>query len=176
VGKLKIFALIISLVGLISVIGCKKTTNNTVVMQDSVFYSPWTQLKMTTIGDTVYYQDITASKLTQSLLNTGVVLSYLGSPGTSDTAISNASDYGLYQVLHVGYIEVQSYGYLNDFSYSNSGFLYRYVIIPGSVLTTTSLKNFSVQQLNKMSYTDVQKAIGKADSSGSSSNKLTGTN
>jgi len=173
---LKIFTLIISLVGLISVIGCKKTTNNTVVMQDSVFYSPWTQLKMTTIGDTVYYQDITASKLTQSLLNTGVVLSYLGSPGTSDTAISNASDYGLYQVLHVGYIEVQSYGYLNDFSYSSSGYLYRYVIIPGSVLTTTSLKNFSVQQLNKMSYTDVQKAIGKADSSSSSSNKLTGTN
>lgn len=173
---MKILVLIISLIGLVSVIGCKKTTNNTVVTQDSVFYSPWTQLKMTSVGDTVYYEDITASRLTQSVLSSGVVLSYLGSPSTSDTVVANASDYGLYQVLHVGYVEVQSFGYLNDFSYSSSGYLYRYVIIPGSVLTTTSLKNFSVQQLNKMTFTDVQKAIGAATTGSSSSNKLTGTN
>jgi len=176
VRKLKVLSLILGLIGLVSTIGCKKTTNNTVVKQDSVFYSAWMQLKMTNVGDTAYYQDISASRLTQTVLSTGVVLSYLGSPGSSDTSVVNASDYGLYQILDVGNIEVQSYGYLNDMSYSNSGLLYRYVIIPGSVLTTTSLKDFSIQQLNKMKFTDVQKVISTPAAGNSSSNKLTNTN
>jgi len=87
----KIMAIgIVGLIGLVSTIGCKKTTNNTVVKQDSVFYSAWMQLKMTNVGDTAYYQDISASRLTQTVLSTGVVLSYLGSPGSSDTAVATA--------------------------------------------------------------------------------------
>jgi len=115
-----------------------------------------------TNGDSVYVQDLTVSKLTASVIRSGAVLSYLGSPSSGDTAVANSADQGLYPFLDVNTIELQSYGYLNDFSFASSGLLYRYVIIPGNVLATTSLKNFSQQQLNRMTFTDVQKAINGA--------------
>ena len=61
-------------------------------------------------------------------------------------------------MLDVNLIELQSYGYKRDYSTTNSGYIYRYVVIPGSVLTTT-LKDFSKDQLKKMSFTDIQKMI-----------------
>ena len=115
-----------------------------------------------TNGDSVYVQDLTASKLTASVIRSGAVLSFLGAPSQGDTAVANASDQGLYQFLDVNTIELQSYGYLNDFSYSSSQLLYRYVIIPGNVLASTSLKNFSQQQLHRMTFTDIQKATNGA--------------
>ncbi|HLZ88190.1 MAG TPA: hypothetical protein VKQ52_13140 [Puia sp.] len=161
-SKLKIVlsALIVigSLSSLFSVVGCKKTTTN--VVKDSVYYSPWLTISMkaTDAGDTAYYQDITAKTVTAAVIRSGAVLSYLGSPASGDTTVAPASDYGLYQLLNVGNIEIESFGYLNDFSTSNSSLLYRYVVIPGNVLASTSLKNFSQQQLSKMTFTDIQKA------------------
>lgn len=157
---LSALTLTMAIASLFSAAGCKKTY--TTVVKDSVYYSPWIKLSMTrqtSNGDTAFVQDLTASKLTASIIRSGAVLSYLGSPSNGDTAIISASDYGLYQFLDVGLIEVQSYGSQNDFSYSTSGFLYRYVIIPGNVLSTTSLKDFSKDQLNKMKFTDIQQAV-----------------
>lgn len=171
--KLKILSSVTLIAGffLLSV-GCSKSSNSssTSSSTDSVFYSPWIKLQMSTVGDTVYYEDLTASKLTQNILSTGVVLGYLGSPNASagDTSVNNALDYGLYQVLSVGKIEVQSYGYLNDLSFTNSGLLYRYVVIPGTALTTTSLHNLTQQQLNKMSIKEISKALSTPAASDSS--------
>jgi hypothetical protein len=143
------------------VVSCKKTY--TTVQKDSVYYSGWMQINMkpTDAGDTAYYQDITAKALTATVLRTGAVLSYLGAPYQGDTAVYPSSDLGLYQVLDVQLIELQTFGYQNDYSTSNSGLLYRYVIIPANVLAT-SLKEFSKDQLSKMSFTDIQKVLNPA--------------
>ena len=152
-------------------VGCSKNNNNSSSSSktDSVFYSPWIKLQMTSVGDTVYYQDIAASKLTQSLLSTGLVVGYLGYPNNGDTSINNALEYGLYQIFDVGQVEVQSYGYLNDFSFTSSGLLYRYVLIPGTAITSTALKNFSKEQLKGMSLKDITKALSSSSVTDSAS-------
>jgi hypothetical protein len=154
-------------------VGCSKNNNNSSSSKtDSVFYSPWIKLQMTSVGDTVYYQDIAASKLTQSLLSTGLVVGYLGYPNNGDTSVNNALEYGLYQIFDVGQVEVQSYGYLNDFSFSSSGLLYRYVLIPGTAITSTALKNFSKEQLKGMSLKDITKALSSSTATTDSASRL----
>lgn len=153
------------LVGIFSVIftSCKKTTTNNTVVQDSIYYSAWTPLSMTqdvvAAGDTLYIQDITASKITANILSKGAVVAYYGFVTQSgDTAEYNAAEFG-YEAgvaFGVGLIEVT--GYNVDLSYDAGGFLFRYVVIPGNVLTT-SFNGMTQQQLNKMSFTDIQKAI-----------------
>ena len=156
-------ALVVSVVTLISVGGCTKNTNNTYQTKDSVYHSAWTTLSMTASnGDSLYTEDFTAKAVTASIVRSGAVLCYVGGVLSSgDTAASPAVDYGLYSTFALGAIEVQSFGYKNDLS----GYLFRYVVIPGNVLTTT-FKNFSQDQLKRMSFTDVQKAITAGSSSG----------
>jgi hypothetical protein len=158
----------------ISVVSCKKTTTNNTVVQDSIYYSPWIKLAMTaTNHDSAYYQVLTASKITAKVLGKGAVLAYMGQPGypsTGDTAVEDLVAASAVEYLSVGSIEVDSYGYLNDLSFSASGLLYRYVIIPGTVLASTSLHNLTQQQLQSMSLTDIQKAASTpAESSTGSS-------
>ena len=78
---------VVSFLSLFSVSSCKKTY--TTVVKDSVYYSGWMQIVMkpTNAGDTAYYQDITVKALTKSVLRSGAVLSYLGSPYQGDTAV-----------------------------------------------------------------------------------------
>ena|SRR5579871_2192014 len=156
---------------LLTIGGCKKTTTN--VTQDSVYHSAWMTITMTATnsGDTAYYQDITVKTLTASVLRSGVVLGYVGSPYNGDTAVYSPSDIGLYQAFDVNLIELQSYGYLNDYSTSQTGLIYRYVVIPGNVLTT-SLKDYSVTQLKHMSYTEIQKVLNTSGATSGTSNKL----
>jgi hypothetical protein len=148
----------VSVAMILSLVGCKKTTNNTTVIKDSIYYSPWVTLAMTpSNGDSLYYQDFTASKITPSVISTGSVISYIGvpsQPSAGDTTITDLIYWNAVQILSPEAIEVDASGYLNDLS----GLLYRYVVIPGSVLTTTSLHNFTQQQLQRMSFTDLQKA------------------
>ncbi|GGB12069.1 hypothetical protein [Puia dinghuensis] len=157
-------ALVVSIVSLISVGGCTK--NTTYQTKDSVYYSGWMTLSMTgTNHDSLWYEDIAAKSVTASVLRSGAVLGYVGSASSGDTTALSASEYGFSQILNVGNIELQYY--LTD----QSGLLYRYVVIPGNVLTTT-FKNFSQDQLKRMSFTDVQKAINTQGASSGQGNTL----
>ena len=141
-----------------SVVSCTKNNNTTTVEKDSIYYSPWVTLAMTAAdNDSLYYQDFTTSKITPSILSTGAVISYIGvpaQPSAGDTSVTDLIYWNAVQILSPGALEVDASGYLNDLS----GLLFRYVVIPGSILTTTSLHNFTQQQLQKMSFTDLQKA------------------
>ena len=147
---------------LFSVVSCTKNNNTTTVEKDSIYYSPWIKLSMTPTdaGDTAFYQVLSASHVTQNVLSTGAVLSYIGEvgvPNAGDTAVVDLLAANGTQFLTVGQIEIDSY-YV-DLSYStNAPYLYRYVVIPGSILATTSLHNLTQQQLQKMSFTEIQKA------------------
>ena len=128
---------------------------------------------MIILHDTSYSnRHITASALTQSVLSTGVVLSYIGIPGSgtngTDTAVINISDLNTYfqgayitQDLIPGEIEL----YANvDFSQLSA--LFRYVIIPSSVVTNgVGGTVYTKAQLKAMTYADVQKTFGTKASS-----------
>jgi len=174
VRKLKIIFsalfVVVSFAALISVSGCKKTYNT--VVQDSVYYSSWTPLSMTLnvdqqTGDSIYYQDFNNSKITSKIISRGAVIGYFGQVLSGDTTLSVASDwapyYGVVQQLQVGVLDLSAFVNL---SYNNGGFLYRYVIIPGSVLANSSLKDMTKDQLSKMKFTDLQQALNKAQGSG----------
>lgn len=160
--------LIVSFAALISVTGCKKTYNT--VVQDSVYYSSWTPLSMTlnvsSNNDSIYFQDFNNSKITAKLISRGVIIGYFGQVVSGDTTVSIASDwtpyYGVLQQLQVGVLDLSAFV---DLSYSKGGFLYRYVLIPGNVLSNSSLKDMSKDQLSKMKFTDLQQALSKAQSS-----------
>jgi hypothetical protein len=162
VRKLKFLLAAVVVIGIFFTTGCKKTT--TTVVQDSVYYSSWTPLSLTmsgtdTQGDTIYSQQISAPAITAKFISKGAVLAYFGYPSQSgDTVVFNEAELGSFAAVSFapGAIEIDSYGY--DISYSNGGYLFRYVLIPGNVLTT-SFKGMTQQQLNKMSFTDVQKTI-----------------
>jgi hypothetical protein len=116
----------------------------------------------TDAGDTIYTGTVSASHITASIVHSGAVLTYLGIPGdpaAGDTAAESAIDYGLYTTLVTGSIQLTSLGYLNDFTTSTGpyGFVFRYVVIPGTVLATTKL---TPQQLKSMNYAEVTKLLG----------------
>ena len=161
-----------SVTALFLTVGCKKTTNNTTVVKDSIYYSSWSQLTMKlnvdANNDSIYYQDFDNSKITQSVVSTGAIIGFFGTVNSGDTTALNVAElsayYNIEQQISVGVLDISA---LADLSYSNGGFLYRYVIIPGNVLANTSLANLTKTQLQHMSFTDVQKAVsGVATSQG----------
>jgi len=165
VRKLKILFAGLSFCALVTTVNCKKTTNNTTVKQDSVFYSPWMALSMQGFidnnGDTVYLQDFVTKHLDPSLLTKSLVIGYLGYPNPSgnDTIAQNSSEFSptFQQIFLTDTVEVSSLNY--DFSTVNSGYYYRYVIVPGNVLSTTSIRNYSEADLKKISYPDLTRAL-----------------
>jgi hypothetical protein len=144
---------------------CKKTTTNNIVSKDSIYYSPWVQLSLTMVGvdsqgDTVYDQQLTAPSITAKSISQGAVLGFFGGVTQSgDTAMFNEAELGnnVEVTFAPGSVEIDSYKI--DISYDNGGYLFKYVIIPGNILAASSLKGMTQQQLNKMSFTDLQKAI-----------------
>lgn len=155
----KISLLAVIVIGLFSLVGCSKSGSTTVV-KDSIYYSPWLSITMlpTNAGDTTFAENVSASTVTASVVHSGAVLTYLGEPGypaAGDTAAESAIDFGLYATLVTGSIQLTSF--FADFSTSNSGLVFRYVVIPGTVLATTKL---TPQQLKSMSYTEVTKLLG----------------
>jgi hypothetical protein len=161
----------VSVTALFFTVGCKKTTTNTTVVKDSIYYSSWTPLSMTlnvdANNDSIYSEDFNNSKITQSVVSTGAIIGFFGIiNGSGDTTALNVAElsafYNIEQQISVGDLNVSA---LVDLSYANGGFLYRYVIIPGNVLANTSLANLTKTQLQHMSFTDVQKALTAASSS-----------
>lgn len=132
---------------------------------DSILYSAWTTLTMTpqvgTAGDTTWFEAITAAGLTSPIMNNGVVLSYIGIPNSTDTAVFSISEAStlvatISQVLFVGEIDLYA---ASDYSQT----LYRYVLIPGSILTQgIAGQKYTIAQLQKMDYADVKKIVALA--------------
>ncbi len=158
VRKLKVPFLAFGLIAFLSIVSCKKTTNNTTVVKDSVFYSNWTTLEMDYDNtDTVYpfFKEISDSRITNNFISTGAVITYLANVQNGDTVLFPASENGLFTLLYQGGLQVYA---ANDYS----GDLFRYVLIPGTVLTGSSFKGYTQKQLSSVSFTDLQKGLSAA--------------
>jgi hypothetical protein len=172
VRKLKIFFLTVTVIGFVALSGgCKKTYTTVVESKDTVSTSGWLTISDTiytdNVGDTIYQETFVNSKITQAIISDGIVLGYLGSPeSATDTAAALASEYGVYTTFDIGSVTIDSYpadeGGTGDWSTSTTGFLYRYVIVPGSVLATN---NLTKQQAKSMSYTAITKLLSAAKTS-----------
>ena len=161
--KAKLLIFIVSL-GAVLCISCNK--DNTVVTgptgatgRANVKYSGWNTLSMQfSSGDSLYEQTIKVDSLTQPILDSGIVLTYLKS-NSSPTQIVNANAY-MDEVYSVGSINLYS-------SYDYSGFSYRYIIIPGGVsiknarVAASALQIYTKKQPKEMSYEDVIKLMGE---------------
>jgi hypothetical protein len=170
VRKVKFFFLASTAIGFFSIVGCSKSNNSTPASNsDSVYSSGWLNISMTIqtdqYGDTAYTETFTNSAITAAVVNDGIVLSYLGysttSGSTTDTIAEQALEYNVLTNFQVGSVTIESFP-IDDGGYGDlgaDGLMYRYVIVPGSVLTTTGLTR---QQLKSMKYTEVTSALHSA--------------
>ena len=149
--KVKIFFLAATVIGFFSLIGCSKSNNNTPPADDSVYTSSWITLAMNyNSADSDYEQTISAPAVTSAILNTGVVLGYGAYlNNNNDTVVESAIEFDMYQTFSVGSIFLQA-------GFNNTDLWYRYVIIPGQVLTTKGLTPMQARTLN---YAEVTKLI-----------------
>lgn len=168
-SKLKVLSLATLIAGIFLLsAGCSKNnSNNNSSTKDSVLYSAWQpfSMKFETLdnnGDSVYDQTTTAAVITQNVLDKGTVLVYV-SDGSGD--YTDAENAGFSVILGVGQI------YISTFGFVPSNFTWRYVVIPGTIATTStsgSLQTYTPKQLKTMSYAAVSGILGI-----SASNKLT---
>jgi hypothetical protein len=158
-----------------SVSGCSKGTAGPAgpagaAGPDSIIYSAWIGLDMTvqntdSLGDTTYYEAITANSLTSAFLDNGVVISYIGVPGgaaNGDTLVINSTDVYTYtgggyltQDLIPGEIELYS-------NFNLDGILYRYVLVPGDILATNVFKQYTAAQLKAVDFTTLSQLLNTA--------------
>ena len=158
--KLKVLSLAALIAGSFFLsVGCSKSNNNSSSTKDSVLYSAWQPFSMKFEGldnnsDSVYDQTTTAAAITQSVLDKGTVLTYI-SDGNGD--YTDAVNAGFSVILGVGSIYISTYGSVP------SNFTWRYVVIPGTVATTSSsgsLQTYTPSQLKTMSYVAVSGILG----------------
>jgi hypothetical protein len=172
--NLKLLSVLVALFAL-AVVGCKKgdtgpkgdTGAAGPAGPDSILYSAWISLNTPfNSTDSLYEQAITATGLTSAILSKGVVESYVGFPNNGDTAVFNIYDpqlqttNGLFsQILFVGEIDVYA-------TADYTGELYRYVLIPGSVVTNGYKgKVYTKEELRTMTFSQIQKTFNLSSSS-----------
>lgn len=165
--KLKIFFLAVTVIGFVALSGgCKKTYTTVVQSKDTVSTSGWLTISDTiyydNVGDTVYQETFTNSRVTQAIVSDGIVLGYLGAASGGDTAAALASEYAVYTTYDVGSVTIDSYPADENGTGDWTGSLFRYVIVPGSVLATN---NLTKQQAKSMSYTAITKLLSTAKTS-----------
>jgi hypothetical protein len=157
--------LAISMVIVIGMISCSKGTTGPAgpagpAGPDSVIYSAWMPLTLTYVAaDTFYEQTITAPSITQAILDSGVILSYVNFQESNGTyhVIPTAGllGLGIFEDFSVGAINISS---VQDYS----TLPYRYVVIPGSKVansTNQQKKGYTPQELKAMSYEQVQQVL-----------------
>ena len=170
--KLKIFFLAVTVIGFVALSGgCKKTYTTVVQNKDSVFSSGWLTISDTLYtdqyGDTSYQETFSPiAALTQSVISDGVVLTYLGLASGSDTIASLAAENGVQTTYAVGSITIDSEPQDDGGGGIYTGVLFRYVIVPGYVLTTN---NLTKQQAKSMSFTQITKLLSAAKTSSATS-------
>ena len=168
--KLKIFFLAVIVIGVGAMTSCSKNNSGPAKFTDSVFYSAWQPLNMTfqmidqNTGDSAWEQVITNSKVTAAIISSGVVLTYLVQdiPSPGDTVISSADNF-LEPFLSLNTIDLGWEGG------NINGVLFRYVIIPGNVLTTN---NITPKELKSMKYTEVTALLGSSTAKQSAAGAL----
>jgi hypothetical protein len=128
---------------------------------DSIITSTWVDLTMTDTtvnGTEAFIQEIAAPAITEDILNNGIVLSYFGFvDGNNVTNVFNASE-AANITFTPGNVEIFSGTDWSGF------FSFRYVIVPGTMITGNSVKSGPAQgltkaELQKMNYQDVQKLL-----------------
>ncbi len=159
---------VVSFLIIFAIVSCSKGTTGPAGPKgpagpDSVLYSAWITLNTPlNTTDSLYEEVITAAGLTASILDNGVVLSYVGFPGSgtsgTDTAVFSISESStlnapISQALFVGEIDLYA---LSDYT----GVLYRYVLIPGTIITNgIGGVKYTKQQLQTMTYSQVRKIV-----------------
>jgi hypothetical protein len=146
---------------------------------DSIIYSSWITLSLTlnvdASNDSTYSQTLTVPAITSAVLDQGAIVSYIGIPGgggNGDTLVVNSTDLFTYtgggyltQDLLPGVIDL----YFN-FDISQDGALYRYVIIPGTILSTSVFNQYTKAQIKKLDYSTVTKLLNTAKAQSSTTN------
>jgi hypothetical protein len=132
---------------------------------DSVLHSSWITLNVTidtftNMGqpDSIFFDTLTAPAITQAVLDSGVILSYVQNLFNNDGSIVNVLDYSGY--LEVTYkVDEIDISVLSDIS----GAQFRYVVIPGSILTqSVSFKNYTKQQIRSMDFATATRLVNEA--------------
>lgn len=160
--------LVAALVLIIGLISCSKGSTGPAgpagpAGPDSVVYSSWTPLALTYVtADTLFEQTITAPAITQAILDSGVILSYVNLEETNGTyhviPTAGVTGLGIFEDFSIGKINIAS---VQDYS----TLPYRYVVIPGSLKTgnsvaTQKVKGYTIQELKAMPYEQVQQVLG----------------
>jgi len=151
---------------IIGLYGCSKTgaTGATgATGTANVMYSNWNNLNMSfNSSDSAYEQTITVDSLTQAVLDSGLVLSYIKYTNTAgETQVENTSTY-MEDVLALKSIKLYSYTY--DFT----GVPFRYIIIHGgtnianrSSASSTLIQGHTREEWKSMRYEQVTALLGK---------------
>jgi hypothetical protein len=155
VRKLKFIFLAVTVIGFFSLVSCSKSNNSgSNSNADTVYYSNWVTLSTTfNSGDSAYEENISAPKITQTVLDQDVLLSYVQFQGL----VIGAGDFGVFPAYMVGNINVLSG--LGDLT--GAGLQFRYVIIPGKV-AITAFPGMTQKQINKLTITDVTNSLNSA--------------
>jgi hypothetical protein len=149
------------------ILGCSKGTTGPAgpagpAGPDSVIHSAWIPLNTPlNATDSFYEQNISAPSLTQSVLDSGMVIGYLG--GLDNGGNTNVVPADLYvtETFTVGNILIQS---LVD--YTGSGVNYRYILIKGTIADQLG-KLYTKQEIRTMSYQTLMKLLGVPGKAGS---------
>jgi hypothetical protein len=155
--KLNLLFLVSSLAlfaGIVTTTSCSKSSS-TPAAKDSVLYSNWITLKMIsqgvdndpaspTYGYETFAEEVPAPAINKAIMNKGLILTYVQGVISGDTTVINAEGL-LSEFFYAGRIELSSVGI--DYS----GLKYRYVVIPGNILTN-KYNGVPVQQLKSMTY------------------------
>lgn len=125
---------------------------------DSVVYSPWITLATTyNTTDSLFKQTLAAPSLTQAILDSGVILTYVNFKATNGT-------YHISPISSLNYFISEDYsvGTVNLLSTQDlTGLAYRYVTIPGSKLagnkSSGAIQGYTIQELKALPFEDLQK-------------------
>jgi hypothetical protein len=166
---MKLFRSLLCAVGII-VIGlasCSKSSTGSTgpagpAGPDSVIYSAWIPLSFTyNTTDSAYEETINAPNITQGVLDSGLIVSYIQFTDQSNVVhIESISSLGsfFFEDFSLGSINLQVPG--GDLS----GYLYRYIIIPGSMVAgnnaaTRKVNGYTTAELKAMSLAQVQQVL-----------------
>jgi hypothetical protein len=132
---------------------------------DTVYYSAWTTLTTTLdtfttngVPDTLYVDTLQTPAITQGVLDSGVILSYVQNYFNNDSSILNTLSYAGFQDVHylVGEISI-------DAPFDVTGAKFRYVVIPGNILTqSATFKNYTKQQIKTMDFATATRLLNQA--------------
>ncbi len=127
---------------------------------DSVVYSNWITLSFNyNPNDSLYEDTVLAPTITEGILDSGVILTYIEYPDVNNVA-------HIQPVSALNYIISEDYsvGEINILSTQDlSNLQYRYVTIPGSKAAGNSaarkVNGYTISQLKAMSYAQVQQVL-----------------